>query len=120
MNSRISKTSNPHRLLLSLSEKINLKRSDKYVALSNLSIHHTGKNIRKSFKNIKFKIPAPAWNEEFESLDGSYSVSDIKDYFEHILKKHGEKTDDLSIRLYVDKTKNRITFKIKAGYYLEL
>ena len=48
------------------------------------------------------------------------SVSDIQDYFEYILKKHGEKTDNPSIRLYVNKIENRITFKIKTGYYLEL
>ena len=61
-------------------------RSGKYVALSNLSIYYTWKNIKKSYKTNKFKISAPAWNEEFELADGSYSVSDIQDYFEHILK----------------------------------
>ena len=45
------------------------------------------KNIIKSYKNNKFKISAPAWNEEFELLDGSYSISDIQDYFDYILKK---------------------------------
>ena len=58
MNSENSKTSAPHRLLLNLSDKINLKRSDKYVALSNLSIYNTWKNIKKSYKNSKFKISA--------------------------------------------------------------
>ena len=81
MNSRNSKTSDPHRLLLNLSDKINLKRSDKYVALSNLSIYYTWKNIKKSYKNNKFKISAPTWNEEFELSDGSYSISDIQDQF---------------------------------------
>ena len=79
MNSGNSKTSDPHRLLLNLSDKINLKRSDKYVALSNLSIYYTWKNIKKSYKNNKFKISAPTWYEEFELPDGSYSASDIKD-----------------------------------------
>ena len=91
MNSENSKTSAPHRLLLNLSDKINLKRSEKYVALSNLSIYNTWKNIKKSYKNNKFKISAPTWNEEFELPDGSYSISDIQDYFEYILKKHGGK-----------------------------
>ena len=86
MNSENSKTSDPHRLLLNLSDKINLKRSDKYVALSNLSIYYTWKNIKRSYKNTKLKISAPTWNEEFELPDGSYSVSDIQDYFEYILK----------------------------------
>ena len=59
-------------------------------------------------------------NDEFELPDGSYSVSDIQDYFEYILKKHGEKIDNPSIRIYVNKIKNRITFKIKTGYHLQL
>ena len=85
MNSENSKTSDPHRLLLTLSDKINLKRSDKYVALSNLIIYYTWKDTKKSYKNNKFKISAPNWNEEFELADGSYSASDIQDYFECIL-----------------------------------
>ena len=75
MNSKNIKTSDPHRLLLNLSEKINLKRSDKYIALSNLSIYYTWKIIKKSYKNDKFKVSAPTCNEEFEFPDGSYSVS---------------------------------------------
>ena len=62
----------------------------KYNALSNLSIHYAWKNIKKSYKNNKFKISAPTWNEEFELPDGSYSISDIQDYFEYILKKNME------------------------------
>ena len=87
MNSENSKTSDPHRLLLNLADKINLKRSDKYVALSNLAIYYTWKNIKKSYKNNKFKISGPTWNEEFELPDGSYSASDIQDYFEYIFQK---------------------------------
>ena len=59
MNSKTSKASDPHRILLNLLNKINLKRSDKYVALSNLSIYYTWKNIKKLYKNNKFKISAP-------------------------------------------------------------
>ena len=77
MNSEDSKTSDPRRLLLNLSGKINLKRSDKYVALSNLSIYYTWENFKKSQKNNKFKISAPTWKEEFELPDESYSVSDL-------------------------------------------
>ena len=74
-----------------------------------------------SYKNYnKFKILAPTWNDEFEIPEGSYSISDIQDYFEYILKKHGEKTVNPSIRTYTNKIKNRVTFKIKTGYYLEL
>ena len=94
----------PHRLLLNLSDKINLKRSDKYVALSNLSIYYIWKNMKKSYKSNKRKISAPTWNEEFELPDGSYSVLDIQDYFEYILKRHGQNTDNPSIRIYINKT----------------
>ena len=77
MSSKNSKTFGLHRLLLDLTDNINLKRSDKYVAVSNRSICYSWKDIKKSYKNNKFKISAPTWNEEFESPDGSYSVSDI-------------------------------------------
>ena len=98
MNFENSKTSDPRKLLLSLSDKIILKRTDKYVALSKLSIYYTCKNIKKSYKNSKFKISAPTWNDEFELPDGSHSVSDIQDYFEYILKKQTV-TDNPSIMI---------------------
>ena len=63
MNSKNSKISDPHRLLLNLADKINLKRRDKYIALSNHSIYYTWKNIKKSYKNNKFKRSVPTWNE---------------------------------------------------------
>ena len=91
MNSKNSKTSDPHTLLLNLTDKIDLRRKDKYIAWSNLSIYYTWKNIKKSYKKKKNKISAPTWNEEFELPNGSYPISDILDYFEYILKKHGEK-----------------------------
>ena len=96
-----------------------MRRKDKYIALSNLSIYYTWKNIKKSYKNNKFKTSAPTWYEEFELPDWSYSISDIQDYFEYILKKHGEKAVNPSIKLHINKIENRITFKIKIGYYLE-
>ena len=87
INSENTKTSDRYRLLLHLTDKINLKRSVKYVALSNLRIYYTWKNIKKSYKNNKFKISTPTWNEEIALSDGSYSASYIQDYFEYILKK---------------------------------
>ena len=78
MNSENCKRSDPHTLLLNLTDKTNLKRSDKYVALSNLNIYDTRKNIKRSYKNKEFKISAPTWNEEFDLSDGSYSESGIK------------------------------------------
>ena len=120
MNSENSKTSEYRVLVLKLTDKLDLRRGQKTVALSNLSIYYTWKNIKSSYNNNKFKISAPTWNEEFKLPDGSYSISDIQDYFEYILKKHSESVDNPSIRIYVNKIENRITFKIKNGYYLEL
>ena len=76
-------------------------------------------NIKKSYKNNKFKISALAWNEKLELPDGSYSVSGIQDYFKYIIKKHETVADNPSITIYVNKMENRITFRIKAKYYLE-
>ena len=73
-----------------------------------------------SRKNIKFKISVPTWNEKFELPDRSYSVSDIQDYSEYIIKKYETVADYPSIRMYINKIENRITFKIKTENYLEL
>ena len=105
--------------MLNLTNKTDL-RSEKTVALSNLSIYYTWKNIRSSYNNNKFKISAPTWSEEFNLPDGSYSISDIQDYFEYIFKKHSENVDNPPITIYVKKIENRITFRIKSGYFLEL
>ena len=119
MNSENSKTSEPLVLILRVTDKLDLRRGEKTIAFSNLSIYYTRKNIKSSYNNNKFKISAPTWNNKFELSDGSYSVSDIKDYFEYIIKKHGENTDNPSMRISVKKIENRITFKIKTGYSLE-
>ena len=87
MNSENSKTSEPHVLILKLTDKLDLRRGEKSIALSNLSIYYTWKNIKSSYNNNKFKISAPTWNDKFELPDGSNSVSNIQDYFEYILKK---------------------------------
>ena len=120
MNSENSKTPEYHVLVLKLTDKLDLRRGQTTVALSNLSIYYTWKNVKSSYNNNKFKISAPTWSEEFELPDGSYSVSDIQDYFEYILRKHSENVDNPSNRMYINKIENRITFKIKNGYYLEL
>ena len=113
MNSKNSRTSEYHVLVIKLTDKLDLKRGQKSVALSNLIIYYIWKQIKSSYNNNKFKISAPTWNDEFELPDGSYSISDIQDYFEYILKKHSENIDDHSIRIYVNKIENRITFKTK-------
>ena len=120
MNSENSKTSKPHILKLKLTDKLDLRLDKKVVAISNLSIYYTWKNIKDTYNNNKLKISAPTWNEEFKLPDGSYSVSDIQDYFEYIMKKHGEDIDKPSVMIYVNKIENRVTFKIKSGYSLEL
>ena len=125
MNSKNSKISDSHRLLLNVSDKLDLRRSGKYVALSNLSIYNTWKNIKKLHKNNKFKISAPIWNAEFELYDGLHSVSDIQDYFKYIIKKHEALTDNPSILIisyyfiYVNETENRIKFRIETEHYLK-
>ena len=83
INSGNSKTSEPRILILKLTDKLDLRRGEKIIALSNLSIYYTWKNIKSSYNNHKFKISAPTWNDKFELPDGSFSVSDIQDYFEY-------------------------------------
>ena len=97
-----------------------MRRGENRIALSNLNIYYTCKNIKSSYNNNKFKISAPTWNDKLKLPDGSYSVSDIQDYFEYILKKHGENIDNPSVKIYVNKTENRITFRIENWYSLEL
>ena len=63
---------------------------------------------------------SPTWNDKFDLSDGSYSVSDIQDYFEYISKKHGESIYNPSVTIYENKIENRIIFRIKNWYILEL
>ena len=111
-NSENSKTSKPHVVILKLTDKLDLRRGEESIALSNLSTYYMWKNIKSSYNN-KFKISAPTWNDKFE-----LPVSNIQDYFEYIFKQHGENTDNLSIRIYINEIENRISFKIKNGYSL--
>ena len=103
MNTENSKTNERHKFILSLSQKLNLRISNKHVALQNLSIYYTRKNIRKQYKNDKLKIIAPTWNDEFELLDGSYSVSDIQDFIEYIINKHETLTKITPIHVYINR-----------------
>ena len=90
------------------------------MALANLSIYYTWKNIKSEYNNNKFKISAPTWNDTFDLPDGSYSIADIQDYFEFIIKKYETLTENLPIQIYPNKIKNRIVFKIRTGYRQEL
>ena len=88
MNTENNKTGEPHKSNLDLTDKLNLKNPNKNMTLYNLSIYYTWKNIKSGYNNNKFKISAPTWNETFDLPDGSYSIDDIQDYFEFIIKKH--------------------------------
>ena len=115
-----SKTNESNRFFYQFTDKLNLKNPNKNIALANFSIYYTWRNIKSKCNNNKFKIHAPTWNDEFNLPNGSYSVSDIQDYFEYIIKKHETIADNPSVQIYANKIKNRIVFKIKTGYKPEL
>ena len=114
-----SKTNESNKFNYQFTDKLNLKNSNKSMALVNLSINYTWKNINSEYNINKIKISAPTWNNGFNLPDGFYSDSDIQDYFEYIIKKHETIADNPPVQIYVEK-KNRIVFKIKTGCKLEL
>ena len=120
MNTENSKTNEPHRFKLDFIDKLNLKNRNKNMALANLSIYYTWKNIKPKYNNNKFKISAPTWNDIFDLPDGSYPISDIQDYFQFIIKKHKTLIENPPIQIYRNEIKNRIVFRIKTGYKLEM
>ena len=120
MNTGNSKTNESHKFVLKLSQRLDLSSSDKHVALQNLSIYYMWKNTKKQYKNNKLKIISPSWNDEFESSDGSYSVSDIQDYIEFIIEKNETLTTVPPIHVYIKRINICLVFKIKDGYKLEL
>ena len=121
MNTENSKTNESNKFIYQFTDKTNLKTpNNKNIGLVNLSLYYTWKNIKSAYDNKKFKISAPTWNDEFDLPDGSYSISDIQDYFEFIIKKHETLAENPSIQIYPNKIKNRIIFKIKTGCKLEL
>ena len=120
VNTLNSKTNESNKFMCQFTDKLNLKNANKNMALANLSIYYTWKNIKSEYNNNKFEISSPTWNDSFDLPDGSYSVSDIKDYFEYIIKKHEAIADNLPVQIYVNKIKKRIVFKINTGCKLEL
>ena len=120
MSSENSKTSKPHRFKLILTDKLNLKHPQKNMTLAKLSVYCTWKNIKSEYNNNKFKISAPTWNDTFDLPDGSYSLLDIQDYFEFIIKKPQTLTKNPPVQIYVNRIKNRIVFKIKTRHKFEL
>ena len=105
MNTQNSKTSEPRRFKMNLTDKINLKNPSKNMALTNLSTYYTWKNIKSEYKNNKFKISAPTWNDTFDLPDGFYSIEDIEDCFEFIIKKHENLIQNPPIQIYPNKIK---------------
>ena len=121
MNTENSKTNESNKFIYQFTDKLNLKTPNNgNIGLVNLSIYYTWKNIKSVYNNNKFKISAPTWNDEFDLTDGSYSISDIQDSFELIIKKHKTLTGNPPIQIYPNKIKNRVVFKVKTGYKLEL
>ena len=119
-NTENSTTSKPHRFKLDLTDKLNLKDTQKNMALANLSIYYTWKNIKSEYNNNKSKFSAPSWKDTFDLPDGSCSIADIQDYFEFIIKKQETLTENWPFEIDPNKIKNRIILKIKSGYKLEL
>ena len=119
MNTGNIKTDEPHKFVLNLSQRLDLRNSNKHVALQNLSIYYTLENIRKQYKNNRLKIIAPAWNDESELPDGSYSVSDILNYIKYIIKNYEKLTAISPVNVYANRINNILIFKTKDGYTLE-
>ena len=120
MNTKNSKTNEPFRFKYDLIDKLDLRNPNKNMALASLSIYYTWKNVKSTYNSNKFKISAPTWNETLDLPDGSYNISEIQDYIEYIIKKHETIRENAPILNYTNTINNRIVFKIKTGYKLEL
>ena len=103
-----------------LTNKLNLKNPNKNIVLINLSIYYMWRNIKSAYQNNKFKISTPTWNETSDLSDGSYSILNIQDYFEFIIKKYETLAENPPVKIYINRIKNRIVFKMKKDYKLEL
>ena len=120
MDTENSKTNESNKFIYQFADKCNLKNpNNKNIGLVKLNIYYTWKNIKSACSSNTFKTSASTWNNEFELPDESYSISDIRDYFECIIKKHKTLTENPPIQIYPNKVKNRIVFKLKARYKLE-
>ena len=120
MNSKNSKTSEPNRFKYDLIDKLDLKNPNKNMALGSLSIYYTWKNVKSTYDNNKFKISTPTWDETFDLPDGLYNISEIQDYIEYIIKKHETIGENGPILINANTISNRIVFKVKIGYKLQL
>ena len=114
MNTENGNTNEPHKFRLSLSDKLNLTIPNKNIPFGYLSIYYTWKIIKSAYNNNKFKISATTWNDSFDFPVGSYSIEDIQDYFELIIKKHETLAEYPPVQFYPNKIRNRIVYKIKT------
>ena len=121
INTENSKTNEPHRFRMYFSNKLDLRRN-KTISLANLSIYYTWENIKCSYNNNKCKISSPAWSETFDLPDGSYETSEIQDYFLKMINEHEkvELNENSAVLMLTNEVRNRLNFKIKTGYILEL
>ena len=87
MNTENDKTNEFNKFIYQFTDKLNLKKAN-------------NKNIKSAYNNNRFKMSAPTSNDEFDMADGSYSISDIQDYFEFTIKKHETLTENPPIQAY--------------------
>ena len=121
MNTENSKTDESNKFICQFTDKLDLKtQNNKNIELVNLNIYYTWKTIKFAYNNNKFKVSAPTWNNQFDLLHGSNSISDIQDYLEFIIKNQEALPENPPIHIYTNKIKSRIVFKVKSGYKLEL
>ena len=120
MNTANSKTKHSNKFVYNFNDKLNLKNPNKNIALANLSIYYTWKNVKSDYNINKFKISAATWNDTLDVPDGSYSIAALQNSFEYIIKKHETIAEVSPVLIYVNEISNRIVFKIKSGYKLEL
>ena len=120
MNTANSKTKHSNKFVYNFTDKLNLTNPNKNIAFANLSIYYTWKNVKSDYNNNKFKISALTWNDTFDVPDGSYSIAALQNYFEYIIKKHETIAEVSPVLIYANEINNRIVFKIKSGYKLEL
>ena len=110
MNILNSKTIESNKFIYQFTDKLNLGNPKNNIALANLSIYYTWKNIKSEYNNNKFNISAPTWNDKFDLPDGSHYASDIQDYFEYIIKKYETIADNRPVLVYANKVKKQDCF----------
>ena len=118
INTENSKTNESNKFIYQFTDKLILKPQQQKDGLVNLSIYYTQKNIKSAYNTNKFKVSIPTWNHKFDLPDRSYSISEIQNYLEFIIKNHKRLTENPLVQIYHSKIKNRIVFKV--GYKLEL